>query len=156
PTATRVGPPFFPPGPLRPPGPRLRINAQLVDTRTDFPVWSERYDRELKDVFEVQDEIAQKIAQSLRVSLSPQEQRAIAQKPTENAQAYDCYLRGRSYMRRVTRTDLQFALQLYEQAVALDSRFALAHAGIAYVCGIFYEWHERDDRWIQKGLSACE
>jgi serine/threonine protein kinase/tetratricopeptide (TPR) repeat protein len=135
---------------------RLRITAQLVDTRTDFPVWSERYDRELEDVFEVQDEIAQKIAKSLRITLSPQEQKAIAQKPTENAQAYDCYLRGRSYMRRVTRTDLQFALQLYEQAVALDPNFALAHAGIAYVCGLFYEWHDRDDRGIQKGLAACE
>ena len=135
---------------------RLRITAQLVDTRTDFPVWSERYDRELEDVFEVQDEIAQKIAKSLRITLSPQEQKAIAQKPTENAQAYDCYLRGRSYMRRVTRTDLQFALQLYEQAVALDSNFALAHAGIAYVCALFYEWHDRDDRGIQKGLAACE
>jgi serine/threonine protein kinase/tetratricopeptide (TPR) repeat protein len=135
---------------------RLRITAQLVDTRTDFPVWSERYDRELEDVFEVQDEIAQKIAKSLRITLSPQEQKAIAQKPTENAQAYDCYLRGRSYMRRVTRTDLQFALQLYEQAVVLDPPFALAHAGIAYVCGLFYEWHDRDDRWIQRGLAACE
>ena len=143
-------------GSLRRAGSRLRITAQLVDTRTDFPVWSERYDRELKDIFEVQDEIAQKIAQSLRITLSPQEQKAIAQKPTENAQAYDCYLRGRSYMRRVTRTDLQFASQLYEQAVALDSRFALAHAGLAYVCGLFYEWHDRDDRWIQKGLAACE
>ena len=135
---------------------RLRITAQLVDTRTDFPVWSERYDRELEDVFEVQDEIAQKIAKSLRITLSPQEQKAIAQKPTENAQAYDCYLRGRSYMRRVTRTDLQFAMQLYEQAVTVDPNFALAHAGIAYVCGLFYEWHDRDDRWIQKGLAACE
>jgi serine/threonine protein kinase/tetratricopeptide (TPR) repeat protein len=143
-------------GSLRRAGSRLRITAQLVDTRTDFPVWSERYVRELKDVFEVQDEIAQKIAQSLRITLSPQEQQALAQKPTENAQAYDCYLRGRSYMRRVTRTDLQFASQLYEQAVALDSRFALAHAGLAYVCGLFYEWHDRDDRWIQKGLAACE
>lgn len=143
-------------GSLRRAGNRLRITAQLVDARTDFPVWAERYDRELKDVFEVQDEIAQKIAQSLRITLSPQEQKAIAQKPTENAQAYDCYLRGRSYMRRVTRTDLQFALQLYEQAVALDPRFALAHAGLAYVSGIFYEWHDRDERWIQKGLAACE
>jgi serine/threonine protein kinase/tetratricopeptide (TPR) repeat protein len=143
-------------GSVRRAGNRLRITAQLVDTRTDFPVWAERYDRELKDVFEVQDEIAQKIAQSLRITLSPQEQKAIAQKPTENAQAYDCYLRGRSYMRRVTRTDLQFALQLYEQAVEIDPRFALAHAGIAYVCGLFYEWHERDDKWIQKGLEACE
>jgi serine/threonine protein kinase/lipopolysaccharide biosynthesis regulator YciM len=143
-------------GSLRRAGSRLRINAQLVDTRTDFPLWAERYDREIRDIFEVQDEIARNIAQALRITLSPQEQKAIAQKPTENAQAYDCYLRGRSYMRRVTRTDLQFALQLYEQAVALDPRFALAHAGLAYVCGLFYEWHDRDDRWIQKGLAACE
>ena len=93
------------------PGNRLRINAQLVDTRTDFPLWSERYDREMKDVFEVQDEIARKIAEALRITLSPQEQEALAAKPTENLQAYDLYLRGKSYARRLTRQDLEFALQ---------------------------------------------
>ena len=61
-------------GSLRRAGNRLRINAQLVDTRTDFPLWSERYDREMQDVFEVQDEIARKIAEALRITLSPQEQ----------------------------------------------------------------------------------
>src|SRR2546428_4500438 len=69
-------------GSLRRSGNRLRINTQLVDTSTDFPIWSERYDREMKDVFEVQDEIASKIAQALRITLSPQEQEAIAAKPT--------------------------------------------------------------------------
>src|SRR3989475_7047065 len=87
-------------GSLRRSGNRLRINTQLVDTSTDFPIWSERYDREMKDVFEVQDEIASKIAQALRITLSPQEQEAIAAKPTENLQAYDLYLRGKSYARR--------------------------------------------------------
>ena len=71
-------------GSLRRAGARLRINAQLVDSATDFPLWSERYDREMEDVFEVQDEIAQKIAAALRITLSPQEQQALSAKPTEN------------------------------------------------------------------------
>jgi len=71
-------------GTLRRAGNRLRITTQLVDTQTDFPMWSERYDREMKDVFEVQDEIARKIAEALRVTLSPQELEALAVKPTEN------------------------------------------------------------------------
>src|SRR4249919_2720189 len=90
-------------GTLRRSGSRLRISAQLVDTATDFPVWSERYDRELQDVFELQDEIARKIAEALRVTLSPQEQADLAAKPTENLQAYDLYLRGKSYARRMTK-----------------------------------------------------
>src|SRR5277367_4403017 len=86
-------------GTLRRAGTRLRISAQLVDTHTDFPLWSERFDREMKDVFEVQDEMARKIAEALRVTLSPQELEALAVKPTENPQAYDLYLRGKRYAR---------------------------------------------------------
>src|SRR6185436_2971992 len=125
-------------GSLRRSGTRLRITTQLVDTRTDFPLWSERYDREMKDVFEVQDEIARKIAEALRIKLSPQEQEAIAAKPTDNLQAYDLYLRGRSYARRLTRQDLEFALQMYENAVTQDSSFALAYAAIANVCAYYH------------------
>ena len=76
-------------GSLRRAGNRLRINAQLVDTRTDFPLWSERYDREMQDAFEVQDEIARKIAEALRVTLAPQGQVALAAKPTENLPAHN-------------------------------------------------------------------
>jgi serine/threonine protein kinase/Flp pilus assembly protein TadD len=140
-------------GSLRRAGNRLRITAQLVETQTARSVWAERYDRELKDVFEVQDEIARNIAQALRVTLSPQEERAIAHKPTANLQAYDYYLRGRSYARRES---LDFALQMFEQAIELDPKFALAHAGIANVCGIIYEFREQDPRWIERGLAACD
>ena len=76
-------------GSLRRAGNRLRINAQLVDTRTDFPLWSERYDREMQDAFVVQDEIALKIAEALRLTLAPQGQLAPAAKPTENLPAHD-------------------------------------------------------------------
>jgi TolB-like protein/Flp pilus assembly protein TadD/predicted Ser/Thr protein kinase len=143
-------------GSLRRAGNRLRINAQLVDAKTDFPLWAERYDRELQDVFEVQDEIARKIAEALRLALTPQEEKALARKPTENPQAYDFFLRARGYARRMTRLDLEIALDFYEQAIELDPAFALAHAGLAAVCASFFFWHEQDEKWIRKGVEACE
>jgi len=143
-------------GSLRRAGSRLRINAQLVDTHTDFPLWSERYDREMKDVFEVQDEIARKIAEALRITLSPQEQAALAAKPTDNLQAYDLYLRGKSYARRLTRQDLEFALQMFENAVAMDPRFALAHAAIAKVCAEYHYNFQRDATWIGRAMAASQ
>jgi serine/threonine protein kinase/cytochrome c-type biogenesis protein CcmH/NrfG len=143
-------------GSLRRAGARLRINTQLVDAATDFPLWSERYDREMKDVFEVQDEIAQKIAAALRITLSPQEQQALSAKPTEDLQAYDLYLRGRNYARQVGRQDLQFALQMYENAVALDPEFALAHAGLANVCAQYYYHFERQQHWIDRAIAATQ
>ena len=143
-------------GSLRRAGARLRINAQLVDTHTDFPLWSERYDREMKDVFEVQDEIARRIAEALRITLTPQEQEELAVKPTENLQAYDLYLRGRSYARRLTRQDLEFALQMFENAVALDPKFALAYAAIANSCAQYHNLFEREAKWVERATAASE
>ena len=141
-------------GTLRRSGNRLRITTQLVDTQTDFPLWSERYDREMKDVFEVQDEIARKIAEALRVTLSPQELEALAIKPTENLQAYDLYLRGKRYARRQTRQDLEFALQMFESAVAMDPNFALAYAACANACAMFYCNYSRDVSWVERAREA--
>jgi non-specific serine/threonine protein kinase len=143
-------------GSLRRAGARLRINAQLVDTGTDFPLWSERYDREMKDVFEVQDDIAHSIAEALRITLTPQEQQALAAKPTDDLHAYDLYLRGKSYARRLTRQDMDFALQMFENAVAIDPKFALAHAAIANVCAQYFYHYDRDRRWIDRAVAAAK
>ncbi len=143
-------------GTLRRAGNRLRISAQLVDTHTDFPLWIERYDREMQDVFEVQDEIARKIAEALRITLSPGEQQAIAARPTENLQAYDFFLRGRSYARRRTRQDFEFALQMFENAVGLDPNFALAYAGIAHVCALYHFDYDRTAKWTEKAIAASQ
>ena len=140
-------------GSLRRAGNRLRITAQLIETRSRHSVWVERYDREMADVFEVQDEIARKIAQALRITLSPQEEAHLAQKPTEDLQAYDYFLRGRNYLRL---ENFDHALQMFEQAVDRDAKFALAYAGIANVCGLIYELREKHQRWIDRGLAACE
>jgi serine/threonine protein kinase/Flp pilus assembly protein TadD len=141
-------------GTLRRAGVRLRINAQLVDTHTDFPLWSERFDREMKDVFEVQDEMARKIAEALRVTLSPEELEALAIKPTENLQAYDLYLRGKRYARRQTRQELEFALQMFENAVTIDPSFALAYAACANACAMFYCNFSRDQVWVERAREA--
>ncbi|HXH67826.1 MAG TPA: protein kinase [Candidatus Limnocylindrales bacterium] len=141
-------------GTLRRAGNRLRITTQLVDTQTEFPLWSERYDREMKDVFEVQDEIARKIAEALRVTLSQQELEDLATKPTENLQAYDLYLRGKRYARRQTRQDLEFALQMFENAVTMDPSFALAYAACANACAMFYCNYSRDAIWVERARNA--
>ena len=150
----QLGAAFVLTGTLRRAGARLRINVQLVDTHTDFPLWSERFDREMKDVFEVQDEMARKIAEALRVTLSPEELEALAIKPTENLQAYDLYLRGKRYARRQTRQDLEFALQMFENAVAIDPTFALAYAACANACAMFYCNYSRDQVWVERARDA--
>jgi non-specific serine/threonine protein kinase len=152
----QLGAAFVLTGSIRRAGNRLRINAQLVDAETDFPIWSERYDREMEDVFALQDEIAHKIAEALRITLSPQEQQAIAARPTENLQAYDFYLRGKSYQRRRTRQDLEFSLQMYERAVQADPEFALAHAGIANVCVLYYFDYDAEAKWIERAAVASD
>jgi len=141
-------------GSLRRAGNRLRISAQLVDASTGFPVWSERYDREMSDIFEVQDEIAHKIAEALRIKLTPQEQADLAAKPTENLQAYDQYLRGRSYARRRTTRDMEFALQMFENAVTLDPNFALAWAAIANGCAHAQYWSGPGGTYMERAQSA--
>jgi non-specific serine/threonine protein kinase len=152
----QLGASHFLTGSLRRAGNRLRITGQLVDTKTNFPLWSERYDREMADIFEVQDDIARSIADALRITLSPQEQQALSVKPTEDLQAYDLYLRGRTYARRLSRQDLEFALQMFENAVMLDPEFALAHAGIASVSAQYFYHYDRQPKWIERAKAAAE
>ena len=140
-------------GTIRRAGNRLRITAQLVEVATRHSVWAERYDRQIEDVFAIQDEIARSIAQALRITLTPQEEKIIGVKPTENTQAYDFYLRGRSYTRR---ENTDYALQMFEQAIKLDRNFALAYAGIAHLCGLVYELREQSPAWIERGIAACD
>jgi len=140
-------------GSIRRSGNRVRITAQMVEASTRHSVWAERYDRQLEDVFAIQEEIARSIAQALRITMTPQEEKTIAHRPTEDAQAYDFYLRGRNYLRR---ENLDYALQMFEQAIQLDPNFAQPHAAIGQVCAMIYELREQHVRWIERGLAACD
>jgi TolB-like protein/Tfp pilus assembly protein PilF/predicted Ser/Thr protein kinase len=118
-------------GSVRRAGNRLRITTELVETQTGRSLWSERYDRQLEDVFAIQEEIAKSISQTLRVVLSEGERRGIEKAPTANVEAYEYYLRGRTYFRQFRRKSIEFAIQEITRAIELDPGYALAHAALA-------------------------
>ncbi len=124
---------------------RLRITVQLIDAARGFHLWSESYDRELRDIFAIQQEIARNVVRALQVTLSPQEKGALAEIPTSHVQAYDYYLRGRSFYYRYGRHDIEFALQLFSRATELDPEYALAHAGLTDCWSYIYLYSERKD-----------
>jgi serine/threonine protein kinase/Flp pilus assembly protein TadD len=141
-------------GSVRKSGNRLRITAQLVDAARGFHLWSESFDRELRDIFEIQEEIARNIVRALQVTLSPQEKGALEKAPTHHVQAYDYYLRGRSFYYRYGRHDIEFALQLFSRATELDSGYALAYAGLADCWSYIYLYSERKESVRQQAEAA--
>jgi serine/threonine protein kinase/tetratricopeptide (TPR) repeat protein len=127
-------------GSVRKAGNRLRISAQLVKVADGYQLWSDRYDRELEDVFAIQDEIAENIVKALRVVLSDREKRAIEKAPTANVQAYEFYLRGRQYFHQWRKKGVEYARRMFERAMDIDPDYALAHAGAADCCSALYTW----------------
>jgi serine/threonine protein kinase/tetratricopeptide (TPR) repeat protein len=125
-------------GSVRKAGNRLRVTAQLVSVADGNNLWSERYDRQLEDVFAIQDEIAGSIVRALRVVLSEEEKQAIEKAPTESVVAYDFYLRGRQFFHQFSRTGIQYARRMFERAIESDPRFALAYSGVADCCAFLY------------------
>src|SRR5262249_36857542 len=125
-------------GSVRREGSRVRIVGQLIDARTDEHLWAETYDRDLKDVFAIQSEVAQQIARALRATLSPAEKKRIGQSPTQNLEAYDEYLKGRALYNRYRKSDNEAAIERFRRAMALDPALALAYAGLgdAYAQGV--------------------
>ncbi len=141
-------------GSVRKAGDRLRITAQLINVADGYHLWSERYDRELKDVFAIQDEIAQAIARALQVMLSEKEKRAISKAPTANVQAYDYYLRGRSFFYRVQRTGMEIAREMFSRAIGCDPNYALAYAGIADCCSWLFMYFDSNRVNLEQALDA--
>ena len=125
-------------GSVRKAGNKLRVTAQLVNVADGYHLWSERYDRQLEDVFAIQDEIAGNIVRALRVVLSDEEKRAIEQAPTTDIEAYDYYLRGRQFFHQFRRTGIQFARRMFERAMEADPDYAPAYAGAADCCSFLY------------------
>jgi len=141
-------------GSVRKAGSRLRITVQLVDAERGFHLWSESFDRELKDIFEIQEEIARNIVRALQVTLSPQEKGALQKAPTRHVQAYDYYLRGRSFYYLYGRHDIEFALQLFSRATELDPEYALAYAGLADCWSFIFLYSERKESVRQQAEAA--
>jgi serine/threonine protein kinase/Flp pilus assembly protein TadD len=143
-------------GSVRRAGNRLRVTTQLVETRTGHSVWAERYDREMEDVFEIQDEIARNIAQALQVVLTESEKRAIEKVPTANVQAYDFYLRGQQYFHQVRRKSLEFARDMFGKAIQIDPQYARAYAGVADCCSVLYVFWDNSESNLKQAESASQ
>ena len=121
-------------GSVRKAGKRLRITAQLINVADGYHVWSEKYDRELKDIFAIQDEIAGNIVRALRIMLSESEKHTLEELRTDNIEAYDYYLRGRKFFYEFRVRSFDFARQMFTRATQIDPNYALGYAGIADSC----------------------
>jgi TolB-like protein/Tfp pilus assembly protein PilF len=144
-------------GSVRQSGDQVRITAQLIDTETGFHLWSETYDRKLQDIFAVQDEIAQAIVEKLKIQLAPKEQE-LAQRdtaPTQNVEAYELYLQGRSIWKRRGEDNLKRAIDMYQAAIARDPAFARAHAALASAYVVLPGYTKADDD-EQKFMGMAE
>jgi adenylate cyclase len=143
-------------GSVRKIGNKIRIAAQLVNVADGYQLWSEKFDREMEDVFTIQDEISQAIFTALRVILSEGEKRAIERDRTVNVQAYEYYLRGRQYIHQWSRKSLEYARQMFRRAIEIDPGYALAYAGLADSCSLLYMNCDAREQNLSQGNAASQ
>src|SRR5437870_3066649 len=138
-------------------GDRAHINVQLIQAESDAHLWAQSYDRQLTDIFGVEAEVAKRIADSLSATLSPQEKARVETKPTDNADAYVLYLRARDYQTRPDNLlqDFKTAVSLFEQAIAFDPNFALAHARLSASTSNIYHFFEPIEARKQKAHAEA-
>jgi TolB-like protein/Flp pilus assembly protein TadD/tRNA A-37 threonylcarbamoyl transferase component Bud32 len=141
-------------GSVRKAGERIRITVQLINVADGYHLWSERYDRDLEDVFAVQDEIAENIVRALRVVLTEDEKRAIEKPRTGNLQAYEYYLRGRQFFHQFREKGHQFARRMFARAIEIDPNYVLAYAGTADCSSFLYTWWDPSEANLEQADTA--
>jgi len=139
--AKKLGVAYVVEGSVRKAGNRVRITAQLIEGSTGGHLWADRYDRDLTDIFAIQDEITKTIVDQLKVKLLPEEKKAIEQAPTENVEAYTHYLRGRQFFHMRTKSSITLGRRMFARAVELDPQYARAYAGMADCDSRLYSQH---------------
>ncbi|HEY0242108.1 MAG TPA: protein kinase [Gemmatimonadaceae bacterium] len=141
-------------GSMRKMGNKLRITAQLINAADGYQLWSERYDREVEDVFAIQDDISQAIVKALRVILSEGEKKQIEKARAVDVKAYDYYLRGRQYSHQFRRKSLEFARQMFNRAIEIDPDYARAYAGVADACSLLYTYFDARESNLRQADAA--
>ena len=140
-------------GSVRTAGNRIRITAQLISLRDGYHLWAERFDRQVEDIFDLQNEVSQKIVDALKISLSDTERELLTQKPTDDLLAYDFYMRGRELLYLKGRRNTESAIEMFESAIALDPGFASSYAGLAEGYSAMYEWYDGSSSWLSKAIE---
>jgi serine/threonine protein kinase/Flp pilus assembly protein TadD len=141
-------------GSMRKMGNKLRITAQLINAADGYQLWSERYDREVEDVFAIQDDISQAIVKALRVILSEGEKKQIEKARAVDVKAYDYYLRGRQYFHQLRRKSLEYARQMFNKAIEIDPEYARAYAGVADSCSMLYTYFDARESNLRQADAA--
>ena len=142
-------------GSVRKAATRLRVTVQLVDPGNGYQLWSERYDRELVDVFEIQDDIARRVVEALEVRLASGEFRGRRDGGARDANAFDLHLRGMNFFYRGTRRDFEFAQELFRKAIEMDGRYASPWAGIADCNSQIFREFDRRARYLEEARTAA-
>ena len=137
---------------------QVRVNVQLINALTDAHLWAEIYDRKLTDIFVVESDIAKTIADTLQARLTGSEKTAISKEPTANTEAYELYLKGRSFWEKRSGDNIPKAIAFYEQAIARDPNYALAYAGLssAYIILPFWAGVDRLDAYSKAKDAALK
>ncbi len=143
-------------GSVRKAGNRIRITAQLINAQDGFHLWADRFDGLLDDIFDLQNEVARRIAEALKVSLTQTEEASLAKKPTDDLRAYDLYLRGRELLLRRGKRNTETALRMFEAALDMDRNFARAYAALAEACTYMYEWYDGNAAWLARAIEMNE
>jgi len=141
-------------GSMRKMGNKLRITAQLINVADGYQLWSERYDREMEDVFAIQDDISQAIVKALRLILSEGEKKQIEKARAVDVKAYDYYLRGRQYFHHFRRKSLEYARQMFNRAIEIDPEYARAYAGVADACSLLFTYFDARESNLRQADSA--
>lgn len=133
----------------------LRISTELIDVEKDSELWAEIYSGKMADVFGIQEQVSKKIVKSLQLKLSPKEKVALAKKATMNSEAHDANLRAREFLFRYTKSYLLLAIDLFQNAIDLDPKYATAYAGMSEACALLYETHDKNLVWIEKAEESA-
>ncbi len=141
-------------GSVRKAGNQVRIGVQLVNVDDGYHLWSNRYDRELKDVFAIQDEIAQKIVEALQVTLTPQVKKKAEKEAPTDVQAYDYYLKGRKFFYEFRAKGFELARQMFARAIVIDDRYARAYAGVADCCSSLFSYYNASEENLREADTA--
>jgi serine/threonine protein kinase/cytochrome c-type biogenesis protein CcmH/NrfG len=143
-------------GSVRKAGSKIRITAQLVNIREGYHLWAERFDRLIEDIFDLQNEVSQKIVEALKISLTDTEKELLTQKPTDNLRAYDFNLRGRELLYQKGKKNTERAIEMFDNAIALDPAFASSYAALAEAYLAMYEWYDGNSHWLTKAIEINE
>src|SRR5215831_5007583 len=142
-------------GSVRKAGDALRISAQLIDASSDTHLWAETYRGTIQDVFDIQEQVARQIADALRLTLTPGEKVTLGKRSTVDPEAFDETLRARAFLKAGTKVDLQRAIEHFQKALARDTRYAAAYAGVAEAYATWFEFLEHRRHWLDQAIESA-